>query len=187
VHKIHLGRPSSRERILDAAAELVAEIGAGRLTLDAVAERAKLSKGGLLYNFPTKQALLRGMVQRLVDRGLADKARLRQEFAGARNLDARVGVAAFLEGSCGRPDPVTKGLIAALSEDPNLLEPVREIIAEHWRALKQSSEDPDAATIAWLAVEGLRSLELHDLSPIDEADQQRIADALTRLLDRGLA
>lgn len=186
MHKLNLGRPSSRERILDAAAELVAEIGAGRLTLDAVAERAKLSKGGLLYNFPTKQALLRGMIERLVERGMADKDRLRQDFAGSRNLDARVGVAAFLEGSCGRPDPVTKGLIAALSEDPNLLEPVREKIAEHWRMLRETSDDPEAATIAWLAVEGIRSLELHDLSPLGEADQRAIADALMRLLDRGI-
>ena len=45
------GRKSSREKILDAAAELVAEIGAGRLTLDAVAEKAGLSKGGLLYDY----------------------------------------------------------------------------------------------------------------------------------------
>ena len=61
------GRKSSREKILDAAAELVSEIGSGRLTLDAVAERAGLSKGGLLYNFPTKEALLQGMIQRLID------------------------------------------------------------------------------------------------------------------------
>src|SRR5215212_6184568 len=60
-------RPSSRERILDAAAELVREVGAGRLTLDAVAERAGLSKGGLLYNFPTKEALLQGMLERIVE------------------------------------------------------------------------------------------------------------------------
>ncbi len=39
------GRKSSCERILDAAAELVSEIGSGRLTLDAVAERAAVSKG----------------------------------------------------------------------------------------------------------------------------------------------
>ena len=52
------GRKSSREKILDAAAELVTEIGAGRLTLEAVAEKAGLSKGGLLYNFPTKEAAI---------------------------------------------------------------------------------------------------------------------------------
>jgi AcrR family transcriptional regulator len=187
VHKIHLGRPSSRERILDAAAELVAEIGAGRLTLDAVAERAKLSKGGLLYHFPSKQALLRGMIDRMIERALADKERLRKGFADTRNLDARVSVAAYLEGACGRPDPVTKGLIAALSEDPSLLASLRGIVAEHWRSVKQNAEDPAASIIAWLAIEGLRSLELHDLSPIDDADQQRIAEALTRLLDRGIA
>ena len=40
--------------------------GAGKLTLDAVAERAGLSKGGLLYNFPTKDALLQAMIQRMM-------------------------------------------------------------------------------------------------------------------------
>ena len=68
-----------QEKILDAAAELVAEIGAGRLTLEAVAERAGLSKGGLLYNFPTKEALLQGMIQRMIDQVAAEK-----EAAGKR-------------------------------------------------------------------------------------------------------
>ena len=72
------GRKSSREKILDAAAELVAEIGAGRLTLEAVAEKAGLSKGGLLYNFPTKDALLQAMIQRMIDQVTAEKEALRR-------------------------------------------------------------------------------------------------------------
>jgi AcrR family transcriptional regulator len=187
VHKALIGRPSSRERILDAAADLVAEIGAGRLTLEAVAERAGLSKGGLLYNFPSKQALLRGMVERLIQRGTSEKERMRGELAGRRNVEALLSVAMYLENSCGRTDPVTKGLIAALAEDPSLLEPLREKVAAHWSLLKRESEDPDAAAIAWLATEGLHSLELHEVSPIDEADRERITEALTRLLERGIA
>lgn len=187
MHKALTGRPSSRERILDAAADLVAEIGAGRLTLEAVAERAGLSKGGLLYNFPSKQALLRGMVERLIERGTSEKERMRDALAGRRNLEALLSVAMYLENSCGRADPVTKGLIAALAEDPSLLEPLRHKVAQHWSLLKRESEDPDAAAIAWLATEGLHSLELHGVSPVDEDDRERITAALTRLLERGIA
>jgi AcrR family transcriptional regulator len=66
-------RSSSRERILDAAAELVRELGAAKLTLDAVAERAELSKGGLLYNFPSKDALLQGMLERIIEAARVEK------------------------------------------------------------------------------------------------------------------
>lgn len=44
-------RPSSREKILAAAAELADIVGPGNISLDAVAQRAGVSKGGLLYNF----------------------------------------------------------------------------------------------------------------------------------------
>src|SRR5918995_4669163 len=96
------GRKSSREKILDAAAELVSEIGSGRLTLEAVAERAGLSKGGLLYNFPTKEALLQGMVQRLVDQVSVEREVLRAQAEPGRNLEARLCTAALLKLRQGR-------------------------------------------------------------------------------------
>src|SRR5919112_6281730 len=96
------GRKSSREKILDAAAELVSEIGAGRLTLDGVAERAGLSKGGLLYNFPTKEALLQGMIQRFIDQVSSEREELRRHAAPGRNLEARLCTAALLEMCCGQ-------------------------------------------------------------------------------------
>lgn len=60
-----MARPSNRERILDAFESLVISDGMANVTLDAVAERAGVSKGGLLYHFPSKQALIDGFGQRL--------------------------------------------------------------------------------------------------------------------------
>ena len=56
----------ARERILEAAERVVAEIGAARLTLDVVAQAAGVSKGGLLYHFPSKESLLGALAQRYV-------------------------------------------------------------------------------------------------------------------------
>ncbi len=56
-------RANSRDKILAAAAEVAREAGPGSLSLDAVASRAGVSKGGLLYNFPTKAKLMQGLVE----------------------------------------------------------------------------------------------------------------------------
>lgn len=63
-----MARPSNREKVLDAFEELVILGGMSVVTLDAVAERAGVSKGGLLYHFPSKDALVEGFGQRLSDR-----------------------------------------------------------------------------------------------------------------------
>ena len=44
-----------RQAILEAAERVVTEAGAAHLTLDAVAGKAGVSKGGLLYHFPSKK------------------------------------------------------------------------------------------------------------------------------------
>ena len=54
-------RPTSRMKILAAAADVARESGPGSLSLDAVAGRGGASKGGLLYNFPSKAKLMQGL------------------------------------------------------------------------------------------------------------------------------
>lgn len=181
------GRKSSREKILDAAAELVGEIGSGRLTLDAVAERAGLSKGGLLYNFPTKDALLQGMIQRIVDEVFLEKEALRGQTASGINLEARICTATVLKMCGGRMKEIATGMLAASSENPGLLEPVRRATQETLQQIKETSEDVDASLLAWLAAEGLRCMEMHDISPFSEQDRLRIVEALGRLLSKGIA
>jgi len=182
------GRKSSREKILDAAAELVAEIGAGRLTLDAVAERAGLSKGGLLYNFPTKDALLQAMIQRMIDQVVESREALRAEIEPGPNLEARLTTTSLLNLCCGgKMQEIATGLMVATAENPRLLDPVREVIAETVQRLKASSDDLDAALLGWLAVEGLSNLEMHNLSPFSDQDREQIVQLINRLLTKGIA
>ncbi|HZB75928.1 MAG TPA: TetR family transcriptional regulator, partial [Solirubrobacteraceae bacterium] len=46
-----MARPSRREALLDAAIRVIRRDGAQKLTLDAVAAEAGVSKGGILYHF----------------------------------------------------------------------------------------------------------------------------------------
>lgn len=55
-----------REKLLKEAAHLIVSQGVNALTLDAVAAAAGVSKGGLLHHFPTKDALIHGMLDLLI-------------------------------------------------------------------------------------------------------------------------
>ncbi|MCR2379329.1 TetR/AcrR family transcriptional regulator, partial [Salmonella enterica] len=52
----------TRQKILEAASQIVQCKGVAKLTLEAVAKEAGISKGGLLYHFANKEALIEGMI-----------------------------------------------------------------------------------------------------------------------------
>jgi AcrR family transcriptional regulator len=83
-------KPDARYKVLEAAVAIVAREGAAHLTIDAVAAQAGLSKGGVLYHFPSKRALLDGMLERLLDDSETRSAYHRQQtgsrLAGNRAL-----------------------------------------------------------------------------------------------------
>jgi AcrR family transcriptional regulator len=81
----------TREGIVDAGFDLVRQVGIRRLSMEAVAEQAGVSRAGLYRYFPNKQAL--------VDEVLETNARrLRRELTwllnGKRSLAAKVATAA---------------------------------------------------------------------------------------------
>lgn len=74
-------RPSQRDRIVDAYVDHVVSEGPETVTLEAVAARAGVSKGGLLYHFGSKEALLGGMLERVAALTEADIATARAAAA----------------------------------------------------------------------------------------------------------
>jgi len=57
--------PVARDKLLAAFEQIVLDDGERAATLDAVAAAAGVSKGGLLYHFPHRQALVDATLQRL--------------------------------------------------------------------------------------------------------------------------
>ncbi|MEU7044888.1 TetR/AcrR family transcriptional regulator [Streptomyces varsoviensis] len=63
----------AKRRILDGAFELLRADG-GAITLDATAKQVGLTKPGLMYHFPTKEALMLGVVDYFAERWEAQLA-----------------------------------------------------------------------------------------------------------------
>ncbi len=175
---------NSKDRILDAAERVVLEQGAARLTLDAVAHQASISKGGLLYNFPGKEDLIRGMIERLADRfdaSLERKAHEDPNIAG-RHTRAYVDVC-FPTPTVlsAEHDAVCAALLAAVATNLSLLEPLRGTVAAMQAKLADDGIDPVLAMIIRLAVDGLWMSDLFGMDPMDENMRTQVLERLRAL------
>ena len=162
-----MSRARTRDRILDAAQVVVRRDGAQALTLDAVAEEAKVSKGGLLYHFKSKRDLVEGMVERWLS-----------EFQ--REIDE--ADPSFVRGyvkACA-PEDNELGMLAALIADPSLLVGVRRQYGIWQDRVEREGGDPVDATVARLAADGLWLAELLGMGPPTGELRERV---LARLLE----
>lgn len=172
---------NARERIIDAAEQVVIEYGARHLTFDAVACKAGVSRGGLLYHFPDKEALLKGMLDRLVERGAAHRARKRAELVAGTEREIVAHVLSFLEEDDKAKRAHAAALFAAGADNLGLLVPFKEEYRKLMDDVTRDGLSFERAAVITLATDGLRLLELLSISPFDKEERCRIVDEMISL------
>ncbi|UCI08743.1 TetR/AcrR family transcriptional regulator [Mesorhizobium sp. B1-1-8] len=163
-------RANSRDRILAAAADVAREAGPGNLSLDAVASRAGVSKGGLLYNFPTKAKLMQGLVENY----LKDfEQALEALIAQAGDESALSAYITLSSDDCEKPQPSASWIFSAIAEDPEFLAPIKSFKRQLFERLKGETSDLGALLVCFFAIEGLRSMDLFD-SDVMTPDERKL-------------
>ncbi len=151
--------------MLAAAEALVRDIGAANLTFDELVRRSGITRGGITYHFPTKDVLLRALVER-------DIASWHECMDGkrARHAGPNADLLAYIDSGCEPDEDAARlcaGLLSAATSARELNEPWRAFFAAQ-QAKAGASGDPELAMILTLAVEGLfwsETLDLLDLAP----------------------
>ena len=148
------------DRILAAAARVVLRDSVRRLTLEAVAREAQLSKGGVLYHFATKEALIQAMLARLIQScareiegpqqdaapGRWTRAYVRRKFAPLWPYPGDADLPSGTEAGAG--------FIVAATTHPRFLDPLREHLQAWQQAIERDGIDPMRATVVRLAADG---------------------------------
>ncbi|WP_214410506.1 TetR/AcrR family transcriptional regulator [Sphaerisporangium fuscum] len=154
-----------RDRILDAAERTLVAGGADAIRLDAVAKEAGVSKGGLLHHFRSKQALVEGVLERLVDRFEAElpppgspPGAFTRAYLTATIPDADTP-------ALGHADQVSVAVLAGMSGGPEVLAALRHRYESWQRRVEDDGLDPALATLVRLAVDGWWTARLLDLAP----------------------
>lgn len=143
-----MSRTNLSEKILDAAEDLVIEIGANHLTLDAVAKRTGLSKGGLIYHFRSKELLLQAMLKRLITR--FDQSRAASDLNDRPGHELQAYIRSYAK-TPPRDERLMGTFLAVAGHNPKLLEPANEAYCRLFRELKSTALTTTAQTAIIMA------------------------------------
>jgi AcrR family transcriptional regulator len=176
-------RASSYNTIIDAAEAVVIEAGASHMTLDAVAAKAGVSKGGLLHHFPNKVALLVAMVERQIKMHQDARKKILKNIpkGPCRELKSFIIAAQNRNPLHNR---LGASMSAAISHDPRLNEPIRKVVCDNYTKFTASNIGFEKAAIVALAVDGMRLQEMLSISPFNEEQRAKILDELLRFVDK---
>lgn len=170
---------SARDRILDAYQDLLAVEGERYATVDAVATRAGVSKGGVLYHFPSKDRLAEALCDRLAALAAADADDMRSAPEGPARY--------YVRSSHYVGTPLDRALVAVArlrQAGDTRARNVIETASDLWLSvLHEALGDLDIARAVKLMGDGLYYNALH--SALGGHPQETAADdGLLAVIDR---
>lgn len=178
----------TRDRILQAATEVIKQEGVSSLTLDKVAARAGVSKGGFLYHFGSKDALIIGLLNEVM--GVLDE----ELNVLADGIEAPQGAFAlayldYVREPTQAATDTAVSILAAAAVDDDLLDSTRATF-QRWqdRFRQDDGLDEIEALLARIVGDGLWLIDLFGLAPPTAEERRKVLDLVSNLIiDHGAA
>jgi AcrR family transcriptional regulator len=186
----------TRQRLLEATIDTLAETGWAAATVAVVAERAGVSRGAAQHHFPTREDLITASLEYMFDsrmgKAIADAAAASEVTAGASRTEAVVmGVIESYSG------PLFKAALQVWTHaaaDPDLKARIVPLEARFGRvthrmtveALDVDDSDPVTHHLVQATLDLARGLALADVLTDDSARRRRIARQWAATLDSAL-
>ena len=171
----------TREKLLQAAAQIVISSGNTQFTLEQVALEAQVSKGGLLHHFPTKLELLSGLMTQLTHTFEVRLQRaLETEPKAKRGRWARAYIRASFEPEADEIE-LTSALASVISNFPELIDQLRQEFAFIENCFSKDGLSESRATLVRLACDGLWFSELLGVGIVEEPRRSSLMNELIEL------
>ncbi|WP_017539402.1 TetR/AcrR family transcriptional regulator [Nocardiopsis halophila] len=174
---------TTRDRILDALEGILIDEGLSAVTLESVAAAAGVSKGGLLYHFPSKAAMMTGLIRRLADRAEEEFRETEESGEGVVRTFLRTSLP-----SSKHEAELYWSIIAALRSKESMTDEARDLVRyffEEWaRLLHEELDDPVLAETVRLVGDGLYLSSIAGLAQPDPELLRQVMDRLTAQADR---
>ena len=175
-------RTSNRRKILDAIIAIVERDGITAVTFDAVAAETGLTRGGLLYHFPSREALILAAHQHLADQWEAGM----EKIAGGKadTVEPAERDAAYIQ-SCAQMARRVELLMMLESAGDERLAQVWSEVMDHWAPPAPQVDDPvgRANFLARIAADGLWAHRAMGGRPLSPEVKAMVTDSLLRMME----
>ena len=181
-----MGRPpqarslATIDKVLDAAEALMERDGVGSLTMDAVALEARISKGGVLHHFRSKDALVTAIAMRrlrALEQGVDASER---RFAGETHPTLRGMIDHARTTYCGE-DSFSRPVLVAAVENSVSLAQFQAMFAEVFDKVRSDAAAPDLAAALLFATIGIQVTRTLGLARLEAGQADAIFTAIAAL------
>jgi AcrR family transcriptional regulator len=177
---------SARDKILDATERVILRDGPHGVSVDAVLAESGMSKGGFFHHFPTKAALLGGLLERLsraVAATAAASMRGDSRLRG-RALRAQIAVAFDLPpAKRERTRALVLALLAGVMESQDVAAQARKANRDALAIASGEGVDRGAALCVQLALDGYFLGEAFKTIKLGREDREALRATLHTLVD----
>jgi AcrR family transcriptional regulator len=177
---------SARNKILDATERVILRDGPHGVSVDAVLAESGMSKGGFFHHFPTKAALLGGLLERL-SRAVAATAATSMRGAArllGRSLRAQIAIAFDLPPAKRKHTrALVLALLAGVMESEDVAAQARKANRDALKIASGEGVDRGAALCVQLALDGYILGEAFKTMKLKREDREALRATLYTLVD----
>ena len=171
--------PVSKEKVLQAAERIVQRQGAGNLTYDQLVKESGVTRGGITYHFPTKDLLLRALMERDMKQWETMEKSLRPRIDNQQAADL-IGSMRAMTRTSDEQRRFVAGMLSAVTHDQALLEPVREMNRQRFGKQKGTPKEVNVMILE-LAAAGLFWQDITRCHEMPEAMRKKVIARLEAL------
>jgi AcrR family transcriptional regulator len=187
---IRLKSASPPQTLLDAAEVVALRDGVARLTFDAVAAEAGMSKGGVLHHFASKDQLIEAMVMRTAEEWRQCYLNAYESEPEGPGRMARGILNHCLMGDESWTEPLRRRfscVLAALAQNPSLVQSMRETYTDLYARLENDGLPPGTAEVVGTAIDGIWLSWAMRFTDVEQDFLGRVHRVLKALLEQALA
>ncbi|CAG4902729.1 MULTISPECIES: TetR/AcrR family transcriptional regulator [Acidithrix] len=181
--------PARKEKILEAAAELVSASGFHAVSMADIGLEAGITGSGIYRHFESKSAILVALFDRFIDRLLRDEQRTLEEAS-----DIKVALAGLIEGQVEfvvRDRAIAQvyhNEIRSLPDDDQIrLRRKQRLYVEEWvhllREVRSELDDATARTLTHAAIAAIQSPLFHNVGLPKDRLKETLTTAAMAVLD----
>jgi AcrR family transcriptional regulator len=166
----------TRNLVIEAARVIIARDGPQRLTLDAIAREAGISKGGLMHQFGNKVAVIRALLENQIEYfEKFSKNHIATHGANSAEPHLAAQIAVAREAiSQTQPSSVAFAILGMIGEAPELMSVFQDIDVKEAEAIKAEAADPDLAMLRLFAAQGMHLTTVFGIGRLSDEDRERL-------------
>lgn len=185
--------PARKEKILGAAARLIAEQGYHAVSMAEIGRAAGIVGSGIYRHFESKAAILVAIFDQVIDDLLIDEHRVMESRSDlARTLDLLIeSQVEFVVGNRAIAQVYHNEIASLPAEDRSRLRRKQRLYVEEWvhvlHEMRPDLDDAHARTLVHASVNAIQSALFHKAGLDDDRMRDVLAGAARRILATGSA